>query len=440
LAELQTRREPTPLDGLDRVRDVVVLASSSRGGSSMLLEMLRRSSSLVNLQAEVNPFLAIAGLTWPQSGVDSDRLDAGHAQLTDSRRAAFTRELLLDATVGDGVPAWTDAVRARLVADVCWRLVAQWPEEAFDLDEVSGCVREAIDRLLAPLASPPLDPMTLDPVALHLHVLRALRARHPRIDPWFSDVSEAVVQGVFPQERAPTTAPAGSILEEPPFVFARPRRRPTDDELGRMPLVLKAPSNAYRLPFWEALFPHARVRILHLTRNPAASVNGLVDGWLYRGFHAHRVEEPLDILGYSDVRPQDRRYWKYDLPPGWRAWTHRPLVEVCGMQWRSAHTAVLDHLDANPDTNSHRLRFEDVIGPVERRLDAFRGLCTWLGVPLEGPLLDAVIGGLPPIMSTTPPRHRRWFARAEQLAGVLADPAVRGTADRLGYDDPNTWT
>src|SRR4051794_5935059 len=39
-----------------QVRDVVILASSSRGGSSMLAEVLRHTPQLLHFRAEVNPF------------------------------------------------------------------------------------------------------------------------------------------------------------------------------------------------------------------------------------------------------------------------------------------------------------------------------------------------------------------------------------------------
>ena len=48
--------ESTPCVRLDQVRDVVVVASSSRGGSSMLMELLRYSENLLHLQAELIPF------------------------------------------------------------------------------------------------------------------------------------------------------------------------------------------------------------------------------------------------------------------------------------------------------------------------------------------------------------------------------------------------
>ena len=75
LSRLSGLHESTPCVELDRIREVVVVASSSRGGSSMLMELLRHSEHLLHLQAELNPFLVLAELGWPHSGSDSDRLE-----------------------------------------------------------------------------------------------------------------------------------------------------------------------------------------------------------------------------------------------------------------------------------------------------------------------------------------------------------------------------
>ncbi|MDP9071610.1 MAG: sulfotransferase [Actinomycetota bacterium] len=82
------------------------------------------------------------------------------------------------------------------------------------------------------------------------------------------------------------------------------------------PLVLSTPRNAFRLAFLRSLFPAARFRVVHLTRNPAASVNGLIDGWLHHGFFNMAVDEPLAIAGYTDAFPLwGDRWWCYDFPP-----------------------------------------------------------------------------------------------------------------------------
>ena len=42
-------------------------------------------------------------------------------------------------------------------------------------------------------------------------------------------------------------------------------------------------------------------------------------------------------------------------------------------------------------------------------------------------------------MATERPRQRRWFARAELLEPVLADPEVHEVAESLGYTDRADW-
>src|SRR4051794_15486434 len=63
---------------LAQVRDVIVVVSSSRGGSTLLGELLRRTPGFLSLRAEINPLFVVAGLE-PADG--------------DRRRAAFGAEL-----------------------------------------------------------------------------------------------------------------------------------------------------------------------------------------------------------------------------------------------------------------------------------------------------------------------------------------------------------
>jgi len=213
----------------------------------------------------------------------------------------------------------------------------------------------------------------------------------------------------------------------------------TETDLATRPFVFKTPSNAYRLPFLRALFPNARLQVLHLTRNPAAAINGLVDGWRFRGFHAHRMPQPLDIEGYADGDSADAHWWKYDLPPGWRDWTNKSLVEVAGFQWSTAHQSVLDHLRNEP-AETFRLRFEDVVGPPDVREQRMSELLEWIGIAPDPALTRIIHEGLPPIMATARPRQRRWFARATLIDPVLQRPNVAATAQALGYTDRSAWT
>jgi hypothetical protein len=410
-----------PVTGFcERVRHVVLIVCSSRGGSSVFTEMLRHHAGMIHLPGEINPLLSMAGLTHPDSGTDSDALSAAH--VTDTTAAILSRAFAHQAGRPDRVP---DA--ARLTRDLVWRLTAQWPDVAFSEARVATCVDAALGDLVEGGAIQ----------SNYVRLIQAIRRAYPEVNPWYADLDPVLVSTQFPDVAEPRGPASSSVIEEAPFVLTQPWRPVTEADLDTQPLVFKTPSNAYRLPFLRALFPHARVQLLHLTRNPAAAINGLVDGWRFRGFHAHRMDSPLALD--VDGHPDDAHWWKYDLPPGWRAWTDKRLAEIAGFQWSAAHSAVLDHTATHP-IDTFRLRFEDVVGPVEVRERRVGALLEWIGVDPDPEMRRVIHEGLPPVMATARPRQRRWFARAALLDPVLRRDDVAKTAERLGYTDRSLWT
>lgn len=409
----------------ERIRELVVVASSSRGGSSMFTDLLRESSDLLHLRAEINPFLRLAGLDHPVAG-DDDRLEPRHWQgLSRRRRRLLDEELALDA----GTPAARVDDGAHLL-DVAWRLAVQWPAVDFDPERVVRAGRRVLDRVRRESG---WDAGELrDGRRFQWELLHDLAADGYAVDHRYYDLpgTDAV--------RPPRGAPGDRLVEEPPFVALRAWRRADERDCDTKPLVVKTPSNAYRLAFLRAMFPNARLRVVHLTRNPAASINGLFDGWRHPGFHAHRMTEPLRIAGYSDECPLDRWWWKFDLPPGWRQHTGSPLTTVCAFQWRSAHDAVLDAV-RDDGINSVQVRYEDLVSGAESRTRCVARLCDWLGIPFDGTFARAVRDGLDPVVTTKPPSPGRWRRRAEAINEVLAGDVLR-TAERLGYGgDPAHW-
>ncbi|MDP9386640.1 MAG: sulfotransferase [Actinomycetota bacterium] len=401
---LRRRRRPPVAEPLGAVREVVAVVSSSRGGSTLFGEILRRCDALLHLRAEVNPLFVVAGLGGGDAGVLADEL-AGE--------------------VGNPSPTLGEEELDDLALAVAWRLTAQWPELDIDPDDACRWTYEA--------AAGPGE--RVDAREVHLRVLEQARMHHPGVNPYYYDLPADLVAARFPDAAPPFGPPGEQLVEMPPFVLVRPWRRPDQAALEAKPLVLSTPRNAFRLPFLRSLFPAARFRVVHLTRNPAASINGLVDGWLHHGFFNVAVDETLRIAGYSDAYPWGDRWWCYDLPPAWRDLTGAPLPEVCGEQWRSHHEAVLGFLE-EAGVDAHRVRFEDVVGP--RRDAVFAELDEWLGT--AGALSAAAADDLPPVMATAPPGRRRWERRAGVLAPVLASPPVAGMAALLGYDDPATWS
>ena len=354
---------------------VVVLASSSRGGSSVTASWLRRTRQLLHFRAEVNPFFQLAGL----QGAD-DSVPEGAP--TDALWARMRSDI--------GRPGPFD--RQDFARDLLDRLALQWPGRHFTLDEV-----------LQAMPSGPVDDRFHNALLQGLGLCR-----------FYYDLAPRAEWGTAPQ------GPPPRVLEEPPLVCIQPWERAR--ALDR-PLVIKTPSLAYRLPYLRRLFKGWRFRVLHLVRGPGAAINGLVDGWRYpTGFFSHRLD--LAIQGYSELYPFGQ-WWNFDLPPGWSEWRSAHLNQVCGFQWRSAHGAILDFLDSHPGIEAHRVHFEDLFASRE----ACRGLLDWLEV--DDPVLAEGPSSMPAVMATARPRDRRWFDRAEELDQVIQRPDTLALASRL---------
>ena len=423
LAALRAAGERDAVATCAAVRELIVVCSSSRGGSSLVGELLRRSPDLLTFSAEINPHVTIPTLG---SGGGADVVaDPFPYAGTGAGLAVLQGELGNDL----GRPA-VRLDRSAFARHVAWRLTMQWPSVAVDLDRVACWVDEALSVAGSGGRLP-------DRAAFTLALLGAVMRAHPTVNPYRYDLPATDVAAAFPAAAMPHGPTDEPVVEMAPFVLPRAWDVATPSEAGQMPVVATTPRNAFRLPLLARAFPNARVRVLHLTRNPAAAINGLRDGWLHRGFFSCRTEEPLDIAGYSDVEPGwGRDWWNYDVPPGWRQWTGRSLPEVCGFQWRAAHEATAAGIAAM-GLDAHRVAFEDVIDPG-RRDDTMTRVCRWLDIDPQ-PILDRS-QQLPVVMPTAAPRPRRWHDNAAALAPVLADAQIVATARALGYDaDPSTW-
>ncbi|XYI01395.1 sulfotransferase [Sorangium sp. So ce1128] len=416
---------------------MVLIGSSSRGGSSLLAEILRHSAKFVHLRAEINPFLALNAHVFPTSGTDSDALEGG----------ASTAEL--DSVGADLALDWgerTDFIESevgiwRFAVDLTCRLSLQWPEHNLELepDRIASCIHDCL-RTLQHTCGWRVGRFE-DAATFHALFLNRARQIYPWIIPHHYDIDRRLIDRFGPAPMPAPGPPGDVLIEEPPFVIIQPWRLADEASLESRALVIKTPSNAYRLPYFRALFPNATVQIVHLVRNPAAAINGLYDGWLHNGFFSHRLPFDLQIEGYSDVFPGwGRAWWKFDLPPGWREWTARRLEEVCAFQWISAHQALIQHLDTYPPESGFRLRFEDLVGPPASRLQALDRLLRWLGVAPESALTDLVARPLPVVMATQQPTRGRWRRRANLIAPLLEREPLRSLAARLGYgSDAAGW-
>src|SRR4051794_12368792 len=100
--------------------DVVLVVSSSRGGSSMLANILRGHSGLLSIPGEMNPYVVLAHLAGGDATIVRDEIARDIGRPVDPRRET---------------PDPVDL--ARLSRDVEFRLSMQWPHHDFAAVDVA---------------------------------------------------------------------------------------------------------------------------------------------------------------------------------------------------------------------------------------------------------------------------------------------------------------
>jgi hypothetical protein len=405
--------------GLGQVTHLVVIASSSRAGSTLLSEIFRSSRSVLGVQGELTPYFNLAGLCHPTTESDSDGLSAQDARLPHTW--AFGR--LLRSDIGRPAARLDEPTVARFREELAWRLGVQWPDVTVPTRHVEQAMESAKHHLANPSG------MALE--LFHCDYLANLSRRHP-INPWYYDLPKALLRARFSSVES-TSPPGSDVVEMPPFILARPWRRADDAELAGMPLVLKTPSNSYRLGFLRALLPQARIQVVHLVRNPGAVVNGLMDGWRDRGFYNRKASTPLRISGYYDGdRAWTGNWWKFDQPPGWQQFAGSPLPEVCGFQWRAANEFILRDA-AQLGLEYVRISFDDMIRNREGLFTTLRALEEFIGIR-TGSLSTDLPNTLPVVMSTGVSGSDRWLGRFDVIRDTLLAESSAVVAERLGYN------
>ncbi|KQV82472.1 hypothetical protein ASD15_10650 [Massilia sp. Root351] len=398
------------------VRRVAVILTSSRSGSTLFKAAMASHPGVAALDGEAEPFLALSGNGFGQDAAcASDAIDrlAQPDRLADNIFDGLSIATAHIAPLGELQQRWSK------------RLLLQFPA-------LFG-TRDAYARLQQALAASFGAACEQAPGQG-----RAIAQQ---------DVARAVLAGIFGGEHWRLDYYDGKIgpgecrpfaeaakIEEPPFVLPDLRRRRcTEDDAASKVLLFKTPSDAYRPGLYQQLFPNADVRHIHLTRGYAQCVNGLMDGWLSpTGFFSHdmaRAGAELAIEGYSNFRAFGRRWWKFDLPPNWRAYARSSLELVCLNQWLSCHRHILDSGVA-----AHRVAFEDFLADPAGTLARVYG---WLDLP---PPPDLCGRQLPVTMATETPAPGRWRKRRLLLEPLARLPDVARTMRELGYGaEPEAW-
>lgn len=396
---LELCKEPRQDWNLD-VKRVSVILTSSRGGSSLLKEVLSKSNHFVSLPGEEEPYYIMTKNLFP-FGSESD--EVSHLK---------NKEAILKLMYNDlGVPV-NNMNLNKISRDWQRRLIYQFPEGRFP--HVDTLVKNCYGT----------SDTYEEGTKLFLRALHGYKAGYYDISDTNSDYVEQFK------------------IEEPPYVVPGNKRPLTTSDLSEKTLLFKTPQDYCRPGIFEYLFPNAEVKYIHLTRGWAQSTNGLMDGWLSdTGFFAYNVDcvndVKLNIKGYSDVKRFGDKWWKFDLFPGWHHYTDTTLAKVCANQWLHAHQFIMKHFPED----ILRIKFETFLTDKQGVTDR---ICNYLGID------KIVVDDLPQVMITEKPKMFRWHKRKDELMTIWNQIGIRpntgfgailrNTMLQLGYSkDPETW-
>lgn len=111
---------------------------------------------------------------------------------------------------------------------------------------------------------------------------------------------------------------------------------------GPVRMVDKDTGHCWRLPQLGKAFPDAK--FIFVVREPLNVVRSLVAGWRHpTWFFTYRMDVDLRIGGYSDALPWGRRWWNFNLFPGWEQLVDARIEEVGARQWSAAIAAMAEH-------------------------------------------------------------------------------------------------
>ena len=367
----------------DDFDSVLLISSASRGGSSLLFDVLRHHEDTCSPDGEHGKWYTFNGICYP--AFDSDRVPDDFE--------SFDRDQLLTDLLTDVGATVDGGDQTHCVDTMLLRLPLQFPDADVPYEQVRKDLLDGddFDEVLNDLGISPIH---------------------------FDEYADKDANA--PLEQA--------AIEERPFITPHDHKRGLEPDDFDRTLVLKTSVDAYRLPWIRnQLFPEMDVDLVHLTRNPAASINGLYDGWrLNRGFQTYDVGD-LDLDGYEGS------LWNYDLPPTW--YRDGRLIDVCLEQWTQAHRHILEGRETFD--NVLRVRFEDLLQDTESTVKEIVEFAN-LG---ESALLEENVDDLNQVMTTKEPELARWRNREDLVRGALerADEPFDTVTEELGYTEETEW-
>lgn len=390
------------------IQNVCVILTSSRGGSSVFKEVLTQSDDTIFLDGEEEPYYILTQNGYPFNS-DSDKIDSFNNK--------YELLKLISTDIGKNISSTKEIDIDEFVNFWRNRLLLQFPQY-LDRDD------ESFANIL---------------MTIHNIIKLGIEVENKSFDQINNSIIQMLENSQFYDGFIKSFKDAPSFnreydskykIEESPFVTPKLKTRPNSQELANKTLILKTPQDCYRVDAIRELFPHANIKFIHLTRNVAATVNGLIDGWQSdKAFFAHDVshETFLDIEDYET----SNKWWKFDLPPNWQDFTQSNLEDVCVNQWIYSHKSIYESI--NQDDELLKIKFEDF---VQDPTNILKDVTNFLNIS------DININELPETMTTNKPEMQRWKRKKNIINQAIDNnPRALELMRVLDYniDDTKKW-
>lgn len=442
LANIESSSSPIWLDtSLEDVKKVVIILSAPRSGSSLLFSILKFIPGIYSLRGESVPFYKLNALS--SDDFSSDEISQ---ELINNRQAykGLSRDFLSDfyLTGFNKNHLSNNNLIGQYIDDLAMRFSMQWPQIEFSYKTFKRIAYKAIDSYFK-------KHKVFSVEEFYLELLNYLIGEYNQINPYYYDIPKEKIKKIFPDIMIPSGPPNNVVMiEEPPFILLSPAEKLKAGDLNSKILLLKTSLNSYRMNYIEQIFSGADIKIVYLTRNPLASINGLYDGWLHRGFLSHNLRsffeankelKSLEIKGYSDIYEWGKWWWNYDLPLGWQAYANKHLEEVCAFQWVFANKSIQKYVNCGKIT-ACKVKYEDILGNAGSRQKIILGLVDFIGISPDA-ARELNLDRLPVVQATCPPKPFRWKKRKSMLLSFIDDPVICSMSKEMGYDskDIDEW-
>jgi hypothetical protein len=381
---------------LSHVNKVVFLLSSSRGGSSVTIDILKQQAKgsegsgkkIFCLPGESRPYFELSELTSPFKDCLSDRLDSRH-----TRDSVKTSALLTELSSEVGYPESRTRDLLGFAITVYGRLSLQWPNINFgSAGNAISKIHEAIKKVSSTLEG---NSTYTDSDTSRENLMYAIKELFSEIDLRFYDNLNN--KNAFVEfSHIPSY---DYFIEEPPFIVPSPWHFVRRSELSQGILLMKDASDPWRIPFWQEILKKHSISWIHLTRNAPESINGLCDGWKFPyGYLGTRSPMQLKVRGYTNsTQPWTEWYTKYSTSDHiWELLLSGKTIDleyIAAIQWADAHRAIIDLVGNEPsyyklasDQDPSKFGFEWLRSePVE----AVTKICNKLDLELTPSLINA---------------------------------------------------